>query len=103
MQKIKKLFDTIDKRAFMATLLIVLYFLGYLYVYRDYDFMAKFRQLIGKSNKTATNSEMYCSKKGNQGTAFCSDRRAETNEKWRDVSMNSSGGRKSKSAFNLNR
>lgn len=101
MKKLLAFLDTIDKKALTLTVTFVALFLTYLYFNRDKNFVQTLSNLVGASHQKSTNSEIYCSKKGNSNTAYCNDKRADLNEKWNDVVVSNSSNKRGKSAFTL--
>ena len=102
MRALLKYLDTIDKKAFAVTIVLVACFLVYISVYGGQGIVNGIKRIAGKSHETSGSPDIFCAKKENSKTAFCSDRRAATNEQWKEVASSSSGkGRKA--VFNLRR
>ena len=94
----RKYIDTVDKKAALLSIVCVFIFLVFVYFKEGDAIVARVESLISKSHESSGSSDIYCSKPTNRDSAFCSDRRAATNEKWKEVS---SGSSKSKTVFSF--
>jgi hypothetical protein len=100
MRSLQKLIDSADKKAFITTLVLVSAFVLFIATSDTSKMFLNIKNIISKSHESSGNAHVYCANKENRSSAFCSDRKAVVNEKWKEVT---SSGSKNKSSFSMSR
>ena len=102
MKILLKYLNSLDRKAFFVSILLVGLFILYVCNFSGDLFMLRVSNMMSGGHQASRNSDIFCSKKENSLSPYCSDRRAAINDKWKEVIPHNQKDRKT-AAFSLTR